>query len=545
MTPRAARLAVALVALLALLAGLDNLDRPLANPDEGRYAEISREMVATGDWITPRLNGIKYFEKPPLQYWAGAVSLAALGDTEVAARLYTFLAGALTLAAVAFTAARLGGAAQGVATAIALVGCPYFLALAGIVTLDMGLTLWTTAGLCAWMLSEAEPGPRPRRRWMLAAWAATALAVLSKGLVGMVLPAAAVFIACLGRRDFSPLARLEWLRGGALFFAIAAPWFIAVSLANPEFARFFFVHEHFERFLTTVHRRTEPWWFFLPVVAAGMLPWLFALPAALGHAWRSEDLGRGVGPMRVALTFSAFTIVFFSLSGSKLPTYVLPAFPPLALVLGRYLAQAQPAQLARRLWPAAALALLLLAAAWNLPFGGREEWLRALQLEARPWAIAAAAAFLASALAAPTLLLAGKRWAAVAAIGLGSVAMVWCLGRGYEVFSPRQSGFVVAQKMRPLLTPGTRLYTVATFDYTVPFYIGRTFILVRYVDEFETGLKTQPERHMSREAFEHAWRLPGEALAIMHPEHFDELRARGLPMIPVHRDPRRILVRKP
>src|SRR3954447_8492140 len=253
MSPFAVRFAAALLVIVAAAVGVHNLQRPLANPDEGRYSEISREMVASGDWVTPRLDGIKYFEKPPLQYWATAAAFELLGENEVAARLYVWLAALGTLLLVGYTAARVGApAGTGVAAMLALVASPYFMMMGGVVTLDTGLTLWTTFTLCAYLLAE-RPGIRPalRRRWMRAAWAGMALAVLSKGLVGLVFPIAALGLHCLVQRDFSPLRRMAWISGPLIVLAIAAPWFIRVSLANPEFAHFFFVHEHFERFLTT------------------------------------------------------------------------------------------------------------------------------------------------------------------------------------------------------------------------------------------------------------------------------------------------------
>src|SRR5665213_454617 len=269
---RASRAALVILVLAALAGGVDNLGRPLANPDEGRYSEISREMALSTDWVTPRLNGIKYFEKPPLQYWASAVSMRLFGVNEPAARLYVFLCGLATLLTAGFTAWRLGVRESGLAAMLALVASPYFMALGGIVTLDMGLTLWTTATLCAFLLAErsaAAGESRARHRgWMAACWAAMALAVLSKGLVGIVFAGAAVFFQCVLQRDLGAVRRLGWAYGVPIFAVIAAPWFIAVSRANPEFAHFFFVHEHFERFLTTEHRRVEPWWFFIPIVAA-------------------------------------------------------------------------------------------------------------------------------------------------------------------------------------------------------------------------------------------------------------------------------------
>jgi 4-amino-4-deoxy-L-arabinose transferase-like glycosyltransferase len=535
------------LAVAALAAGIDNLTRPLANPDEGRYSEISREMAASGDWVTPRLNGIKYFEKPPLQYWATAAAFKAFGTNEAAARLYVGLCGLLGVLLVAYTALRLWDPDTALAAALVLASSPYFMALGGIVTLDMGLTLWTTATLCALLIAErTRDRPREHRGWMLASWAAMALAVLSKGLVGIVFPGAALFLYCVLRRDLSIVRRLEWLYGLPLFFAIAAPWFIAVSMANPEFARFFFIHEHFERFLTQEHRRVAAWWYFLPILALGFLPWMFALPASIARAWREEGASPAFQPMRLVLLWSAFIVLFFSASSSKLPAYILPAFPPLALAIGRYLATAPARSLAA--WPAlvAPIALVLAWQAWRVSDVARDDWTQALYLEAQVWALAGAVVLFVASVAGAALLWRGRRWAALVVVAFASVALVDCLENAYEELSPRQSGQIVADRMKRLLTPATRVYSVKFYDQTVPFYIGRTLTLVDYLDEFETGLASEPERHIADlDHFREAWVRPGDALAIMHPDAFQRLQSQGLPMQVLHDDPRRVLVRKP
>ncbi len=543
----ATRFALAALLLAALAVALDNFDRPLANPDEGRYSEISREMAAGGDWITPRLNGLKYFEKPPLQYWATAAVFRTLGESETTARLYTGLCGLATILLVAFTAWRTGGPDRALASALALVSAPYFMALGGVVTLDMGLTLWTTLAFCGFVLAEhAGPDAPGHRRWMLAAWAGTALAVLSKGLIGVVFPAAALFLVMLVRRDFRPLARLEWIYGLVLFFAITAPWFVAVSYANPEFPEFFFVHEHFQRFLTTTHRRTEPWWYFLPILAAGFMPWMFALPGAIAHAWEKEAGTRGPRPLTFALAWSLFIVAFFSASGSKLPAYILPAFPPLAFVLGRYLADAPARRLAFLVFPVSLLARALAAFAWRAPSSARDAWARLLYQDAQVYAYLAAGVLFVTAIAGGFLLLRGRRMLALAAVALGTVLTIDCLEDAYEEFSPRQSGLAVAAKMRPWLSPATRIYSVKHYEQTVPFYIGRTMTLVDYQDEFAPGLANEPAKAIARlEDFGAEWVRPGEALAIMQPDLLEKLRAQGLPMQVLHQDPRRVLVRKP
>jgi len=540
------RVLLAALAVVAIVVGIDNMERPLANPDEGRYSEISREMAATGDWVTPRLNGLKYFEKPPLQYWASALSFRLFGENEYTARLYIVLAGFSTIALLGFLGKRLWGWDMAIASMMAIACSPYFMALGGIVTLDMGLTLWTTATLFAFIGAEgARDRPATQLRWMLCAWAGMALAVLSKGLVGIIFAGAAVFIVMVMRRDIKVLERLHLIPGLAIFLAIAAPWFVAVSMANDEFAQFFFIHEHFARFLTRAHRRVEPWWYFLPIVAAGFLPWMFAMPAAIARAWREEE-GRDFQPLRISILWAAFVVAFFSASGSKLPTYVLPAFPPLALVLGRYLQLAPERRLA--LWSGLAIpvALILVVVAYRVPDSAKDAWTRALYEGAMPWAVAAAVILLAGAIVTTLLMLRRKRWPALAVAAFAAILLIDCGEEAYEELTPRQSGVGVAEKMKAQMKPGSRLYSVGHYEQTVPFYLQRTLQLFDYEDEFEVGQKAEAKfAKRDLHEFPPEWQRPGDALAIMLPLVYEKMKAQGLPMVVLHADPKRVLVRKP
>ncbi|HEX3057965.1 MAG TPA: glycosyltransferase family 39 protein [Usitatibacter sp.] len=546
MTLPISRVLLAALAVVAIVVGIDNMERPLANPDEGRYSEISREMAATGDWVTPRLNGLKYFEKPPLQYWASALSFRLFGENEYTARLYIVLAGFSTIALLGFLGKRLWGWDMAIASMMAIACSPYFMALGGIVTLDMGLTLWTTATLFAFIGAEgARDRPATQLRWMLCAWAGMALAVLSKGLVGIIFAGAAVFIVMVMRRDIKVLERLHLIPGLAIFLAIAAPWFVAVSMANDEFAQFFFIHEHFARFLTRAHRRVEPWWYFLPIVAAGFLPWMFAMPAAIARAWREEE-GRDFQPLRISILWAAFVVAFFSASGSKLPTYVLPAFPPLALVLGRYLQLAPERRLA--LWSGLTIpvALILVVVAYRVPDSAKDAWTRALYEAAMPWAVAAALILLAGAIVTTLLMLRRKRWPALAVAAFAAILLIDCGEEAYEELTPRQSGVGVAEKMKAQMKPGSRLYSVGHYEQTVPFYLQRTLQLFDYEDEFEVGQKAEAKfAKRDLHEFPPEWQRPGDALAIMLPLVYEKMKAQGLPMVVLHADPKRVLVRKP
>ncbi|HEY0342961.1 MAG TPA: glycosyltransferase family 39 protein, partial [Steroidobacteraceae bacterium] len=279
--------------------------RPMFDPDEGRYAEIPREMLASGDWLTPRLNGLKYFEKPPLQYWATAAAYSVFGVSEWTSRLWTVGLAFACLPMVFGWTRRLYGGKAALAAVVALAVSPYFGIIGHLDLLDPGFSFWLTGAVFAFTLAQSSAsGSQDERRWMLVAWVAAALAILSKGIVVGVLTGASLVVYSLIERDVRPWKRLHAAIGVPLFLLVAAPWFVAVSLRNPDFPGFFFIHKHFARFLTTVHQRVEPWWFFLPWLLLGVLPWGLALAGASVRGWR--DIGptqQQFKPLRFLLIF--------------------------------------------------------------------------------------------------------------------------------------------------------------------------------------------------------------------------------------------------
>src|SRR3954463_6213288 len=297
--------------------------RPLYKADESRYAEIPREMVASGDWVTPRLNGFKYFEKPPLQYWATATFFSLFGEQDWAARLWSALAAIAGVAMVFFAGKKLFSREAATLGAVLLAGCPIYVMLAQINTLDMALSFFLAAAIFAFALG---------RYYVF--WAACALAVLSKGLIGIVLPAGTIGLYILVKWDWSLLKKMKIFTGGLLFLLIAAPWFIWVSLRNQEFAHFFFIQEHFQRFTTKMHGRYQPMWFFVPILLAGLAPWLLAFFASLKSFFKRQE---GFDSALFLALWCAVVFIFFSISGSKLPSYILPMFPALVLLMGRWI----------------------------------------------------------------------------------------------------------------------------------------------------------------------------------------------------------------
>lgn len=310
------------------LHGLGNA--PLIDPDEGRYAEIPREMLVQADFITPTLNYVKYFEKPPLLYWANAASLHLLGQTEFAARLPSTLSGLFTVLLTYLAGRRLFNRQVANMSALILGSCAAFMIQSRIILTDMLLTFCLTAALFSFILAARSKGGGGKNLYRIF-FIFCGLAVLTKGLIGIVLPAGIIFWYLLLDRRWELLAKIPWVSGLLLFLLITVPWFALVSIINPEFPHFFFIHEHFQRYTTEVHSRSQPFWFFLPILLLTMLPWSFFLPGSFGRALRERHQDKGL--MLYLLLWPLVIILFFSFSSSKLIPYILPTFPPLALLL--------------------------------------------------------------------------------------------------------------------------------------------------------------------------------------------------------------------
>jgi 4-amino-4-deoxy-L-arabinose transferase-like glycosyltransferase len=539
----------ALVALLAAfaLAWFCNLGyRHLIKPDEGRYAEIPREMVATGDWLTPRINGYKYFEKPPLQYWATAASFTAFGLNEWAARVWPGLTGFLGVLLVFWAGNRLFGPPAGLIGAAVTASSALYAIVGHLLTLDMGLSVFMAASVFAFAVGQAEPAERERRRWMLLAWAAMALAVLSKGLVGAVLPIASAGAYILVQREWKLLSRLEIVRGGLLFLAITAPWFVMVSLANPEFPRFFFIHEHVERFLTKEHDRYQPAWFFVPVLLLGMLPWIVALVPALLRAWPRRAV-EGFDARRFLLVWCAVVFVFFSVSSSKLLPYILPLFPALSLLVGDYLRSADR----RVLFAQAAVTLLvgaaLAVAAPRAPLYSSDAIPPDLLERYVPWLIAAGLALAGGGLASAACLARDLRLYGVLAFAFAGLGAAQLALSGYQTLSPSLSAYDIAHKVRDQLKPDTPFYFVETFDHSALFYLRRQVTMVAVKDELADPIEREPRDFLpDAAAFARSWQADGQAFAMFAGNDLDDfLKAYPLPMRVVASDPRRVVVSKP
>jgi len=343
--------------------------RPLAVPDEGRYAGVAWEMIRSGDWLTPTLNGLPFFHKPPLFYWVTALSLEAFGLNVVAARMASVLGALLGAMALYGLVRRWGDTRLATWSVVALVTQPFYFGGAQYANLDMLVAgcIAATVALAAHavLLREAH---QPHRLALWGAYGLAGLGLLAKGLIGLVLPGGIIVLWLLLRGQWRAVPGLLSLPGLLVLALVAAPWFVAMQRLFPDFYNYFFVHQHFQRFTQTGFNNMRPWWYYVPLIVGLTLPWV---PAWLIARWRAgraspaqaearSEPGQDMAALRWLMWVWMIVVVgFFSMPASKLPGYVLPALPPLAFLVAQALLRRWPVAgaLVPRLWAGSAAVL--------------------------------------------------------------------------------------------------------------------------------------------------------------------------------------------
>ena len=320
---------VLIFALLLLLAAL----RPLAVPDEGRYGEVGRWMLQSGDWLTPRLNGIPFFHKPPLLYWLQAMSLGVFGVNAWALRLVPALHAGLMLLAL-YLAARNVATEQIARRAVIMLGTSLTVLIGGqYINHDMLVAAWI--GVAIWCFGFAfMAGDRPHAGLARWGFVACAMGMLSKGLIGFALPGLVLFVWLLWTRQFKKLLYLPWLTGLALFAAMVVPWFVLAQQKYPQFLNYMFIRHQVERYTATTFNNPQPWWLYVLAIALLFFPWVFFTLAQIRRGTRLALRHGAVAREWTALCWiwAIAITVFFSIPNSKLVGYILPVLPPLALL---------------------------------------------------------------------------------------------------------------------------------------------------------------------------------------------------------------------
>jgi len=320
-------LLLAVVCYALFFHGLGNIG--MLGPDEPRYSSIAHEMLRSGDYITPRLNGAPWYEKPVLMYWGAALGYAIFGFGEFGARFPSALGATLCVFMVYFCGIRLWDRRTGLLAGLVMATSIGFYVFARAASMDMLLTACLTMALCSFMVATNSKTELQRRRWFQAFYAFIGLGVLAKGPVAILLPAVSLFGFLLFRRSLS-----EWKtwypKSAWITVAVAAPWYVACTWANGmDFLKDFFFNHNFQRFTTNLYGHTRPWYFYLPVLLMWTLPWTFLLISALRRRLDRNDA--------LMLWWIVVPMVFFTFSYSKLPGYILPVVPPIAMLCAREL----------------------------------------------------------------------------------------------------------------------------------------------------------------------------------------------------------------
>ncbi len=533
-----------LLALCMLFVWFGSLGaRHLLPSDEGRYAEIAREMFASGDWVTIRYNGVKYFEKPPFHLWMTAIAYHLFGVGDWQARLWVAISGLLGAAATGWAARRWFGPTVGVTTLLVLLASPYWNMASHFNSLDISVAAALAGVLAGFLLAQhPENSPAARRNWMLLAWVSMGIAVLTKGLIGIALPGLVLTLYVIGTRDWSLLRRIHLVSGLAVMLAVVTPWFWLVSVRNPEFPSFFFIHEHWQRYTSTVHHRSGPLWYFVPLLLVGVFPWFAPAWRAMAQAWQKPPQQPFRPRLLLALWFLAI-FVFFSLSGSKLPGYILPVFPALAILIAL-----QVVQLSEKSWRRVLVFALVVALAGLVasPYAARLGADGAQRLAYGQFAVWIAAAFgLAVAGLCAALWLPWARPVPRGVLVLSVTLFVAVIvgSMGHEKLGRLRSGVDLVPAVSAVLKPDMPVYSVRMLDHTLPFYLGRTMTMVEGADELAFGVGQEPDKWVATlPAFVQLWSTGPRAMAIMSPANYEQLRGDNVRMFPVAQDRWRVVV---
>ncbi len=342
-------------------------DRPFATPDEARYVEIPREILLNNDWVTPRLNGIKYFEKPPLMYWLLAIMQKMCSLSEWAMRLPLAVFGLMGISSVYYFGRVMFNRITALLASFILGTSVLWFALSRLIILDMPVSVFVTIALLSFYCAMTTPSKR--KTYLMVTSIACALGVLTKGLMVLAIVGVVMVLWTLLTNRWRQLLPLYLPRNLLIFFMIAAPWHIMAALANPGFAHKYFIVEHVHRYLTSVHMRYQPPWFFIPILLVGFLPWTgFLLDMFIQHIRKAITKVKPFTfkplestPLLFCGIWAAFIFCFFSMGNSKLIPYILPMFPALALMVSHYLTIAIQSQQMFKLFNTTSIVLCCMA----------------------------------------------------------------------------------------------------------------------------------------------------------------------------------------
>jgi len=450
--------------------------RPLNVPDEARYSEIPREMLVSHDFVTPHINNIKYFEKPPLFYWMQAASLHTFGLSEWSARLMTALMGLIGCLGTYVAGRKLYNRKTGWFAALTLSSSLLYFILARFISPDMTVSVLICFALFSFIL-----------RYYYLLYIFAALAVLAKGLIGIIFPGAVIFLWLLFTNNWKILRECKLITGTLLFLAITVPWHILVQLKNPEFFNFYFITQQFSRYLTMSAGRYGPIWYYIPVLLLGFFPWTGFLVGTAQNIDRKN-------PTDLFLLISAvFILVFYSVSHSKLIPYVLPCVPFVALLMGKYFASEHKSKFS--LWcgfivPALMCAGLVITAWIELTPEISINFSQTLL-----WAKLAVSILIINMILVPALFWKkGFLYAFIAQLIILILFAFSLCGLTPTIYMDSMKPMV--EKLKRVLKPGDTVATYHFYYQDIPYYLNNTVSIVNWKGELEFGEAYTPPGNM-------------------------------------------------
>lgn len=466
--------------------------RPLMSPDEGRYAEIAREMLATHHYITPHLNGVKYFEKPPLFYWMSCAAIYLGGLSEWSLRIVSAFMGLVGCLLVYVTSRKIFGRLSAWFASLILAANALYYILAHFITPDMTVSVFLSATLFAFILGNNEPPGMRRNYYMWGMYVFAALATLSKGLIGIVFPGLIILVWLLVMNKWRSLKTYCIPTGIVIFLIIAAPWHILVQIHNPEFFRFYFIDQHFLRYFTDYAQREQSWYFLPLCLILGFFPWICFLPQTIRlhffATWQERHLQM---ESIFFMLWAVLILLFFMLSQSQLLSYALPIVPALAILTGHYLADVWQRKRSYGFMASIIVIFVMAASIAGLGFyiTHKKDYVFAIS-DGRFYVLLSAAIMAIGATIALLLQIRQKIKPTLCVLFISISLFLISINLSYTAVDTRPVKSL-ALILKPLLKPDSEVFCYRYYYQDLPVYLQRKVIIVDWEGELAFGMRHQ------------------------------------------------------
>jgi 4-amino-4-deoxy-L-arabinose transferase-like glycosyltransferase len=464
-------------------------DRPLWDVDEGMHAATSKDMVLTGDWVTTKVNGENFYDKTVLFNWFAAISFLIFGFTEFAARLPAAVLGLATVLVTYAFGRRMFNPRVGLLGGVVLITSPLFIVLSRTVMHDISLAFFISLAL--YFFYSAYGSQQHRRMHMFLCYAALGFAALAKGPIGILLPGAIIglFLLLKGRLNFLKNMYLGW--GALIFLVVAAPWYVLISMRNPDYVAYFFLKQNFGNFLSkTKATHPRPFYYYVPVLFSGMLPWSCFVPLAFLRPLEKKLKKINDGVLFLLCWFLVI-FLFFSVASSKLGTYLLPALPAAALLIGRVwneiMTTPAPGLHRNTVWSLAPLTMLFMAGSAFVilfhPVAKKMQMQYGINLHGLSGFFIVVTGFV---IAACLLLIFRHYRSAFSALAATFVVGIIVVNTAYiPLINPYRSTWSLAKEMDSLLPPGEKLVFFKMLRDSALFYTNRRAIVLQSEEDLQ------------------------------------------------------------